>query len=122
MLGAKKLKSIASNPEKTAQSANLIYVHDSEPGIQRVKNGTGFYYLNGESKKIKTQIELARIKSLVIPPAWKNVWICNLPNGHLQATGIDALKRKQYKYHPLWNLLRNQTKYFERTGRNSFNL
>ena len=111
-LPVKKLKSILGDPEKSANSANLIYVHDTEPGIQRVKNGTSFYYVQGQSKKIKKQVDLSRIKSLVIPPAWENVWICNLPNGHLQATGIDAKKRKQYKYHALWNLLRNQTKYY----------
>jgi len=56
--------------------------------------------------------EIQRIKKLVIPPAWQNVWICCLPNGHLQATGLDAKKRKQYRYHSLWSEFRNQTKFF----------
>ena len=56
---------------------------------------------------------MLRIRQLVIPPAWKNVWICSRPNGHLQATGIDALGRKQYRYHPLWSEFRNQTKFYQ---------
>lgn len=111
-LPVKELKSILGDPEKSANSAHLIYVHDTEPGIQRIKKGEGFQYVLGKSKKINKQVDLIRIKSLVIPPAWENVWICSLPNGHLQATGIDVKKRKQYKYHALWNLLRNHTKYY----------
>jgi DNA topoisomerase-1 len=76
-----------------------------------VKRGSGFIYLSG-NKKIKKQEELLRIKNLVLPPAWKNVWICSLPNGHLQATGFDVKKRKQYIYHSMWNEIRNQTKYY----------
>jgi len=63
------------------------------------------------NKTIVNKDVLKRIKSLVIPPAWKNVWICAKENGHIQATGIDAANRKQYRYHPTWNLLRNHTKY-----------
>src|SRR5690606_2734874 len=58
------------------------------------------------------QSDLHRIQSLAIPPAWEQVWICALANGHLQATGLDSCNRKQYKYHPLWQSLRNHTKFF----------
>ncbi len=110
-LSKKKIKAISKDPEKTAAAIDLVYVHDNEPGIQRIKNGNNFtYQLNG--RKLNNKAVLERIKSLVIPPAWENVWICALDNGHLQATGIDIKKRKQYKYHPHWNSLRNHTKYY----------
>ncbi len=106
------IKSILGDPEKSAQAVNLIYVHDTAPGIRRIKTGKSFNYILGNSHTITEGDDFNRIKSLVIPPAWENVWICDLPNGHLQATGIDGKKRKQYRYHPLWNSLRNHTKYF----------
>jgi DNA topoisomerase-1 len=106
----REIKRIIDNPEKSAQSVNLIYVHDSEKGIKRVKKGKHFIYIVQE-KKVKDKVVLNRITRLVIPPAWKNVWICNLENGHLQTTGFDIKKRKQYKYHAQWNSLRNHTKY-----------
>ncbi|MGH2564151.1 MAG: DNA topoisomerase IB [Ginsengibacter sp.] len=110
-ISKKKLKSIVKDEEKTARAANLIYVTDKEPGIERKKNGDSFeYYFNGE--KIKDDEELLRIKHLVIPPAWTKVWICKKENGHLQATGYDVKNRKQYKYHPHWNSLRNHTKFY----------
>lgn len=105
------IKSIIGNPEKSAQAVNLIYVNDSEKGITRIKRGKYFTYINQDTK-VKDKVVLSRIKGLVIPPAWKNVWICNLENGHLQATGIDIKNRKQYKYHAQWNALRNHTKYY----------
>ena len=111
-LSKRKIKSILGDPEKTAAAIDLIYVHDTEPGINRVKNGESFHYLVAENKPIKEPEHLQRIKSLVIPPAWEDVWICVLPNGHLQATGIDIKKRKQYRYHPSWNFVRNHTKYY----------
>jgi DNA topoisomerase-1 len=107
----KTLKSILNDPEKTAGVINLVYVNDGEPGIKRLKKGKYFIYLDGD-KKIKDEKQLRRIKSLVIPPAWKNVWICKKHNGHLQATGTDLKNRKQYRYHTLWNSLRNHTKFY----------
>ncbi|MGZ4049659.1 MAG: DNA topoisomerase IB [Bacteroidia bacterium] len=105
------LKSIVKDEEKTARAANLIYVTDQEPGIERKKKGDKFeYYFNG--KIVNDDEELLRIKHLVIPPAWTNVWICKKDNGHLQATGYDVKNRKQYKYHPHWNSLRNHTKFY----------
>lgn len=110
-LSKRKIKAISKDPEKTAAAIDLMYVHDTEPGIARVKSGNIFTYkLDG--KKVANKAVLERIKSLVIPPAWENVWICARDNGHLQATGIDIKKRKQYKYHPHWNALRNHTKYY----------
>ena len=111
-LPPKKIKSIIGNPKKTAQAINLIYVHDTEPGIKRIKKGKSFEYIASKTQCIKNEEDLKRIKSLVIPPAWEDVWICVLPNGHLQATGLDVKNRKQYKYHPFWNTLRNHTKFY----------
>nr|MDQ6890487.1 DNA topoisomerase IB [Bacteroidota bacterium] len=80
----RKLKSIVKDEEKTARAANLVYVIDKEPGIERKKTGDKFeYFFKGE--KIKDDEELLRIKHLVIPPAWTKVWICKKANGHLQA-------------------------------------
>lgn len=107
---SKQLRAIANNPEKCVKAANLIYVSDTQPGIKRVKKGKGFLYIY-EGEKLTDSEELERIKKIVIPPAWKNVWICSINNGHIQATGYDALKRKQYRYHSLWNEIRNHTKF-----------
>ena len=102
---------IARDPEKTAKIIQLNYVNDSMPGIRREKKGDTFqYYFNNE--KITDEKILERIKKLVIPPAWQNVWICKSDHGHLQATGVDAKGRKQYRYHAWWNKMRSETKYF----------
>lgn len=111
IISDKKIKSILHDPEKSAKAVNLVYVHDTQPGISRVKKGKTFTYLKGK-QKVEDEDSLNRIKKLVIPPAWENVWICADENGHLQATGIDLKKRKQYKYHNLWNHLRNHTKFY----------
>lgn len=95
---------------KAAKAADLIYVNDKEPGISRIKKGNGFAYIY-DNKPLKNKEELERIKKLVIPPAWTNVWICSKENGHIQATGFDIRGRKQYRYHQLWSLLRNETKF-----------
>jgi DNA topoisomerase-1 len=110
-ISARKIKSILYDAEKTAKAVNLVYVQDTQPGINRVKKGDAFIYFAG-NKQLRDKTALDRIKKLVIPPAWEDVWICNLENGHLQATGIDVKKRKQYKYHAHWNALRNQTKFY----------
>jgi DNA topoisomerase-1 len=109
-LVGKNLSEILNSPEKSAEAINLIYVRDAEPGINRIRKGKKFIYVTGE-RKLKDNASLERIKKLVIPPAWENVWICKLAQGHLQATGFDLKKRKQYKYHSLWCLLRNETKF-----------
>src|ERR1700722_15535069 len=110
-LPKRKIKRIINDAVKTANAINLVYVSDHDAGIKRIRNGKRFKYLSGKSTRLNKE-HLRRIKSLVIPPAWEDVWICLLENGHLQATGIDVKKRKQYRYHPDWNLLRNQTKFY----------
>lgn len=96
---------------KSAREANLIYVKSSDAGYSRIRKGKTFHYYF-ESRKIKDKKILERIKKVVIPPAWENVWICKTENGHLQATGIDKMGRKQYKYHSGWNEIRNSKKFF----------
>jgi len=105
-----RLRAISGDVKKCVKAVNLIYVSDGEPGIQRLKKGKGFLYIY-RGKKLSDKEELERIRKIVIPPAWKNVWICSINNGHIQATGYDARDRKQYRYHPLWNELRNHTKF-----------
>jgi DNA topoisomerase I len=95
---------------QAAKKVNLRYVTDSIPGILRKKKGTGFAYFF-KSKPLREEQELMRIKKLVIPPAWTNVWICPFENGHIQATGYDIRKRKQYRYHTLWSVVRSETKF-----------
>src|SRR6266496_253961 len=111
-LSKKKLRGLLLDTEKSAEAINLVYVSDKDPGIQRVRRGKNFIYFK-ERKRITDKNEIVRIKKLVIPPAWEKVWICSLPNGHLQATGFDSKKRKQYRYHSLWSEFRNQTKFYQ---------
>ncbi len=89
----------------------LIYVDDTMPGWRRERRGDEFVYLDTEGRVIRDEESLRRIRSLAIPPAYENVWICPLPQGHLQATGRDARGRKQYRYHPLWQALRDADKF-----------
>src|SRR6476646_387852 len=81
------------------------------PGIRRLGAPGKFRYVRADGRAVKAPAELARIKSLVIPPAWTNVWICSDPQGHLQATGRDARGRKQYRYHPRFRQMRDEVKY-----------
>ena len=110
MTKAKTLK-LRKDPVATAKAIQLVYVSCKDEGIERVSAGKDFKY-TFRNKTVKDKSTLKRIRSLVIPPAWKNVWICRIAEGHLQATGIDILGRKQYRYHPLWNELRNKTKFY----------
>lgn len=98
-------------PVDSALAAKLRYVNDGEPGIARVAAGKGFAYRTAKGKALHDAKALARIKALVIPPAWTDVWICADANGHLQATGRDVRGRKQYRYHPNWTQVRDETKY-----------
>ncbi len=96
--------------KKEADRSKLVYIEGQPPGITRKKHGKSFvYFLRG--KKILNSKTLSRIKSLVLPPAWTNVWICPNEKGHLQATGYDAAGRKQYRYHAHWSATRNETKF-----------
>jgi DNA topoisomerase-1 len=78
----------------------LVHVNDSSPGISRRRAGKGFAYRDPRGRPLRDKAAVERIRKLVIPPAWTDVWICPDPNGHLQATGRDARKRKQHRYHP----------------------
>src|ERR671918_717609 len=99
------------DPIESAQSAGLRYVSDTAPGIARKRAGKGFSYVGPDGKRISDKKEIARIRSLAIPPAYTDVWICPHPNGHIQATGRDARGRKQYRYHPRWREVRDETKF-----------
>jgi DNA topoisomerase-1 len=94
-----------------AASAGLRYVTDHQPGIRRVRVGNGFRYVTPQGSTVRDAADLQRIRSLAIPPAWRDVWICTAANGHLQATGRDARGRKQYRYHPRWRVVRDESKY-----------
>jgi DNA topoisomerase-1 len=98
-------------PAESAKAAGLRYTTDTGPGMRRIRRGRAFTYVDADGKPIRAAAELARIRALVIPPAWVDVWICPDPRGHLQATGRDARGRKQYRYHPKWRLVRDETKY-----------
>jgi DNA topoisomerase I len=95
----------------SARTAGLRYTADSVPGIRRVRRGSSFQYFGPDQKRVRHEADLRRIRSLVIPPAWTDVWICTDPRGHLQATGRDARGRKQYRYHPRWRTVRDEAKY-----------
>lgn len=98
-------------PEESAREAGLRYVSDDMPGIRRLNSHAGFRYVDADGKAVKDRGTLRRIRSLVIPPAWTDVWICSVAHGHVQATGRDARRRKQYRYHPRWQQVRDETKY-----------
>src|SRR5437868_3798860 len=107
----KQTLAIVTDPVESAKAAGLRYVSDTAPGIRRKRAGKGFYYVDAEGKRVRDTETLARIKSLVIPPAWTGVWICPNPKGHLQVTGRDSRGRKQSRYHPRWREVRDETKY-----------
>jgi DNA topoisomerase IB len=95
--------------------ARLRRTDCSGPGITRRKAGRGFVYYDGDGERVDEREVLERIRELGIPPAWKDVWICPYPNGHLQATGIDAAGRKQYRYHDVWRTRRDAEKFADMT-------
>jgi DNA topoisomerase-1 len=99
------------DPAESADDAGLRYVTDNEPGISRRRAGRGFVYLQPGGRRVKDRATLDWIRSLAIPPAWTDVWICSSRRGHLQATGRDARGRKQYRYHPSWRAQRDTVKY-----------
>jgi DNA topoisomerase-1 len=100
-----------TDPPAAAKAAGLRYVHDDRPGIRREAASDGVRYFDAHGKPVEDETTLKRIKSLAIPPAWTDVWICPQANGHLQATGRDARGRKQYRYHPKWRNVRDEVKY-----------
>src|SRR5436190_5784615 len=103
---------LAIQPTVSAEVAGLRYVNDLRmPGIRRIGHDKRFRYVDVNGRTVSDMEVLSRIKSLVIPPAWTDVWICPNPLGHLQATGRDARGRKQYRYHPRWREVRDEVKY-----------
>lgn len=102
---------IVTDPEEAAQEAGLRYVGDEQPGYTRKKKGDDFEYFDTEGKPIRDEQRLLRIKRLAVPPAWRDLWIAPSANGHIQATGRDARRRKQYIYHERWREVRDETKY-----------
>ncbi|SEL95250.1 DNA topoisomerase-1 [Aquimarina amphilecti] len=106
---------ILKTPETVIDKLDLVYVNDERLKITRRPYKKGFkYFLRGKELLEKKKIQ--RINKLVIPPGWKKVKIATLENGHLQAVGRDLKNRKQYRYHPLWNTIRNQTKFYKMTA------
>ena len=98
-------------PQESAKAAGLRYVSDVRPGFRRKRAGKGFTYLDLDGRPIRDSAVRDRIAALVIPPAWTEVWISPHPNGHIQATGRDDRGRKQYRYHPRWRSVRDESKY-----------
>jgi DNA topoisomerase-1 len=96
---------------EAAEDAGLRYVTDDQSGFSRQRKGEEFEYLDQKGKPIRDEQRLLRIKRLAIPPAWTEVWICPSSNGHIQATGRDARRRKQYRYHERWREIRDENKY-----------
>ena len=96
-----------------ATMARLRRSDSSTPGIRRRGRGRGFEYLDEQGSRIEDPVVLERIRELTVPPAWKDVWICPYPMGHIQAVGIDAAGRKQYRYHQKWRERRDQEKFDE---------
>jgi DNA topoisomerase I len=111
MTRSRKVIPFPSDPLKSAAVAGLRYVRPEGPGIRRLRHGKSFRYVGPDGKTISDERELGRIRSLVIPPAWEEVWICPTSTGHLQAIGRDAKGRKQYRYHTLYRQVRDQTKF-----------
>lgn len=95
----------------SARQAALRYVTDQTRGIRRIRTGAGFRYSRQNGAAVRDAATLKRIAALAIPPAWREVWICPHPRGHLQAVGRDARQRKQYRYHRRWREVRDKTKY-----------
>ena len=96
---------------QSARKIGLRYVSDARPGLHREPAGKGFRYTDAQGQRVRDKETLARIHSLVIPPAWTDVWICAAHNGHIQVTARDARGRKQYRYHSLWRKVRDENKY-----------
>jgi DNA topoisomerase-1 len=102
---------LARHPQRAADAAGLHYVTDTRPGLGRQKVGRSFRYVGRRGRVLRDPRTLERIRSLVIPPAWTDVWICPDALGHIQVTGRDARRRKQYRYHPRWRTVRDDAKY-----------
>jgi DNA topoisomerase I len=111
LAGEDSILSLGPEPEVSASQAGLCYVEDGSPGYQRKRWGRGFTYFTPEGEHVRDPALRARFEALVIPPAWRDVWICADPRGHIQVTGRDDRGRKVYLYHPEWEVIRAQTKF-----------
>jgi len=100
-----------TDPTLCAKRAHLKYVTDSKPGFTRKRHGKTFFYYDTKGQRISTPEEVERINKIGIPPAYRKVWICPHENGHIQATGLDARGRKQYRYHTRWKEVRDENKF-----------
>ena len=109
--GAESASDTVAEAVEMAVAAGLVYVSDSQPGIRRERDGGQFTYFRPNRRRVTQANELERIARLAIPPAYEDVWICAHPRGHLQATGRDARRRKQYRYHPEWRTIRDGAKF-----------
>jgi DNA topoisomerase I len=115
MLKRRRRPSIITDPVQSAVSAGLRYVEPNNSGFTRRRVGRGFCYLDPSGQPVRDPAHVKRIRSLVIPPAWTRVWICPSPDGHLQAVGYDARGRRQYRYHPQYRAVRDETKFAKMT-------
>jgi DNA topoisomerase-1 len=107
----RRAPALTTDPAESAAAAGLRYVTDAAPGIRRMRSGRGFRYVGPDGAPVRDRATLQRIRSLAIPPAYTEVWICPDARGHIQATGRDARGRKQYRYHPEWRSVRDETKF-----------
>lgn len=107
---AQPIREVSDEAKAATRAAGLVYVSDDQPGIRRVRNGSGFRYLRA-GKPVRDRTVLRRIRKLAVPPAYADVWICAHPRGHIQATGRDARRRKQYRYHEEWRATRDTAKF-----------
>lgn len=107
---------VEGDPQAAAHAASLHHVTDTDAGISRVRRGKAFTYRDARGRTVRDPATLRRIRALVIPPAWVDVWISSDPHGHIQATGRDARGRKQYRYHDRWRTVRDEAKYHRLVG------
>ncbi len=110
-VAVKVANAVVAESLAAAREAGLRYVSDAAAGIRRERTPLGFRYRGADGKLVRDREQLRRIRNLVIPPAWEEVWICPVPTGHIQATARDARGRKQYRYHPRWRENRDEAKY-----------
>jgi len=107
---------ISGDPVAAASAVELVHAGDDAPGLRRLRHGKSFRYVDEQGRAVRDAATLSRIRALVIPPAWTDVWISRDPDGHIQATGRDARQRKQYRYHPKWRMVRDEAKYHRLVG------
>jgi DNA topoisomerase I len=110
-IGSRKVAEIVTDPAEVAEEAGLRYVSDEQPGYTRKRKAQSFQYFDTHGKLIRDESRLLRIRRLAIPPAYREVWICPIANGHIQATARDDRGRKQYRYHERWREIRDENKY-----------